>query len=85
MEDIKVHHCANLQKQKSKHLCSLNPGIQVGKEIIIPSHPDETMVNFTYTCFMVGMVTGFFWVSLGRAFTCVKHSSAIATGLRIFS
>ena len=45
MEDSKVHHCANLQKQKSKHFCSLNPGLQVGKENIIPSRPDETMVN----------------------------------------
>lgn len=45
VEDSKVHHYANLQKQKSKHFCSLYPGIKVGKENIIPSSPDEIMVN----------------------------------------
>ena len=45
VEDSKVHHSANLQKQKSKHFCSLYPGIKVGKENIIPSSPDEIMVN----------------------------------------
>ena len=45
IEDSKVHHCANLQKQKSKHFCSLYPGIKVGKDNIILSSPDETLVN----------------------------------------